>query len=106
MTTERLDQRIHTATYIEMVAAVMTGYIAYPWYVRQLIGTDHIAKLNGYTLSGFLTQLLHFFDRNDLTLTNDRYALAHFLDIAHDVRTHEDGLATPLLFQQKLVKCT
>src|SRR5581483_10535254 len=70
----------------------------------QFVHANGIAKINGHTLTSFLAQLLYLFDGDDFALTNDRDAPTYLLDIAHDVRTHEDGFAALLLLQQKIVE--
>ena len=83
----------------------MAGHHAHPWNTRQIIRADGIAKLDCYALARLLAQLLHLFNGDDFALANDRHTLAYLLDVAHDMRTHEDGLATRLFLQQELVEC-
>src|SRR6266849_39367 len=101
---ERLNERVHTAAYIEVVGMVVAGHHAHSWHTRHFIRADSIAKLDCHALARLLAQPLYLFDGDDFALANDRHALAHLLDIAHYVRTHEDGLAACLLLQQELVE--
>src|SRR5579884_2995975 len=103
--TERLDKRIHTAADIEMVGTIGMSHHTHPWYTRQFFCTDRIPELDRHALSRLLPQLLNFFNSHDFALANDRHTPTHPLNIAHDMRTHENGLPACLFFQQKLIEC-
>src|SRR5579863_10648311 len=104
MAAERLDERVHAAAHVEVVGMVVAGHHAHSWHARHLILADGITKLDSHALASLLAELLHLFDGDDLALADDRHALAYLLDIAHDVRTHEDGFAACLFLQQELVE--
>ena len=88
MTAERLDERVHAATYIEMVGMVMAGHHAHPWNTRQFFRADGIAELDGHALARLLAQLLYLLD-------GDEFALVEAAGKKAIVKINDVGPLTP-----------
>src|SRR5947209_14052407 len=101
---ESLNQWIHAAAHVELVVAIDVFYHAYTRDTRQLLYCHGIAKFDCHTLTRLFSQYFHLFNGHQFALADDSDTMAYLLDLAHDMRTHEDGLAPCLLFQQKFVE--
>src|SRR5260370_1704020 len=106
VTAERLDKLIHIATYIEVVGTVIVilAYHAHARDTSKLFRRHGVAELYRHPLPCLLTQRFYLFNGHEFALTNDSHAVAYLLHVAHDVRTHENGLSPRLLFQQKFIE--
>src|SRR5215471_556796 len=102
--TEGLDQRIHATTHVQMISAIVLRDIDNTWDARQFFFRHKIAKLDRYSLPGPLPQFFYLLNGHQFTTADDRDTLAHLLHIAHDMRTHKNGLPSCLLFQQQFVE--